>query len=505
MLKTITIPFQYVAIPQKSIFKDQIDQIISQIEKECLNTISTQKKIIEARNQTAQAIIYGLYDCYKTLNPKTALSVPKHKSAYHHTDPSKINNHSHTVVVSVINALINLDWITYKKGGVINEINYLSTIKAKGYLLELFKRTGIIWQDYSPRKSKHLSYPEVIFVKDASKKIIPTPETHEVKVMRRNVNKINNFMYQQAIYISMTNDNLRKLAEKMAEEKKDKKIGSKSSKKTKKNITHKSEKTFNFSRVGIYRVFARGRLDRGGRFYGPWWQGIPKDYRPYIQINSFPTIEIDYSSIHPKIFYLVNNLKPPEGDLYDIGEEYRPYRGLIKTFFNALINDERGYFGLTNAESNLLGLSTKELINKLCEKHPLLRKIIGKGVGLEYQYIDSRIAEKVMLKLLKQNIVCLPIHDSFIVQARFEKQLIEAMNKAFKEVLKDKPKMSETIQFQMDFKVEFKKEGGIDRKELIRMHEGAVANKYYISWTNEAEERIKHPKARQKYPTLFQY
>ena len=47
------------------------------------------------------------------------------------------------------------------------------------------------------------------------------------------------------------------------------------------------------------------------------------------------------------------------------------------------------------------------------------------------QNIDAGMAEDVMLSLLKQGVVALPIHDSFIVQDRHEGQLESAMNDAF--------------------------------------------------------------------------
>ena len=47
------------------------------------------------------------------------------------------------------------------------------------------------------------------------------------------------------------------------------------------------------------------------------------------------------------------------------------------------------------------------------------------------QYADSQIAERVMLTLAKQEIVSLPVHNSFVVQARHETVLVEAMQEAF--------------------------------------------------------------------------
>ena len=61
----------------------------------------------------------------------------------------------------------------------------------------------------------------------------------------------------------------------------------------------------NLSKRTLRRVFGRGSFERGGRFYGGWWQNIPSAYRSVISINGKPTIEMDYSQYHPNI---LNNL-----------------------------------------------------------------------------------------------------------------------------------------------------------------------------------------------------
>ena len=64
-------------------------------------------------------------------------------------------------------------------------------------------------------------------------------------------------------------------------------------------------------------------------------------------------------------------------------------------------------------------------------------------MGLEYQYVESEIADLVIIKLLEQEIVCLPIFDSFRVQTDYELQLREAMTSAYKAVLGSLPEISD--------------------------------------------------------------
>jgi hypothetical protein len=57
------------------------------------------------------------------------------------------------------------------------------------------------------------------------------------------------------------------------------------------------------SRQQVHRVFNRSAFHNCGRFYGPWWQQCPKDWRKEIFINDAPTIKQDYSSLHIALLY----------------------------------------------------------------------------------------------------------------------------------------------------------------------------------------------------------
>ena len=56
------------------------------------------------------------------------------------------------------------------------------------------------------------------------------------------------------------------------------------------------------------------------------------------------------------------------------------------------------------------------------------------GTGLHAQFIESTIAEKVMLDFLEQGVVVLPIHDSFLWRLGFTNDLRGPMQQNFKAV-----------------------------------------------------------------------
>ena len=80
----------------------------------------------------------------------------------------------------------------------------------------------------------------------------------------------------------------------------------------------------------------------------------------------------------------------------------------------------------------LFGETEDSFMDKLLTKHPVLKDRLGSSIGLEAQYIDSQIAEAVMIELLKEDVVVLPIHDSFIVPAGYQQYLETAMSHFFK-------------------------------------------------------------------------
>ena len=59
-------------------------------------------------------------------------------------------------------------------------------------------------------------------------------------------------------------------------------------------------------------------MNSGGRFYGGWWQEVPKGYRQYIVMNGKPMVEYDYANLHPRILYAEAGLIPPDDCYSDI-------------------------------------------------------------------------------------------------------------------------------------------------------------------------------------------
>lgn len=81
-----------------------------------------------------------------------------------------------------------------------------------------------------------------------------------------------------------------------------------------------------FSNRKLRRVFANNSFSAGGRFYGGWWQGIPSEYRKYIEIDDSITVELDYATLQPRLLYAQHGRDAPK-DSYILpgwGDELRP-------------------------------------------------------------------------------------------------------------------------------------------------------------------------------------
>jgi hypothetical protein len=126
--------------------------------------------------------------------------------------------------------------------------------------------------------------------------------------------------------------------------------------------------------------------------------------------------------------------------LHDIGLEgseayIKRARELVKEYTYAIINDERGFFRLGKSELEELKLTHQQLKTKVNKHHKPIIKYFGTGIGISLMYTDSVIAEDVMLSFLKQGVIVLPIHDSFIVRSGYQSSLEAQMKASFKKIV----------------------------------------------------------------------
>lgn len=175
---------------------------------------------------------------------------------------------------------------------------------------------------------------------------------------------------------------------------------------------------FDPTNITVKRIF--NGEGGGGRFYNGFWMNLPKEYRLNLRLNGEEVCELDYSALHPTLTYSLNGLDAPE-DSYTIeGCDRKEVKKAFLVLFNCksrkhAIDTIRSEFHIKNAES---------LLQKIENKHEaIIKSFYNPGFGLHLQHLDSWLAENIINTFTKKGIVCLSIHDSFIVAKKYELEL----------------------------------------------------------------------------------
>ena len=189
----------------------------------------------------------------------------------------------------------------------------------------------------------------------------------------------------------------------------------------------------------LVRIFNRN-FRRGGRFYaqGGGWQSMKKEARKQITIAGESVVEIDYKTLHPAILYAQAGAPLPK-ECYAIDSWPRP---LVKLALLVLINAESrasARFAIAH-HTTMAAIATPgshearaaaaRLIDDVKRVHRPITWAFHTDKGAELMNIDSHLAETVMHLMLRQGVVVLPVHDSFLVPASKAELLEEAMLQA---------------------------------------------------------------------------
>jgi hypothetical protein len=250
---------------------------------------------------------------------------------------------------------------------------------------------------------------------------IEYPDTRETYRMRANLEEWNAFLGRQWIDLLQSEEAL------TAEE-------------LEAGIRPAYPKSLDLGQPALRRIFANGSFNEGGRFYGGWWQEIPSECRQYITINWEPTRELDFSNLLPNLLYARAGA-PLAGDAYELDEVERTEenRDIVKKAFISLVN-ATGHIRQpasedlpTKSNDSTSRLTWPELKAAIRRRHPQIDQYFQSGIGTAMQRADSDIAEDVMLSMARQDILVLPVHDSFIVSWRHCERLKVEMIRAYRE------------------------------------------------------------------------
>ena len=383
-----------------------------------------------------RVIIIDLWAAYK-LGPNPYRSISRNKSDYQVHSRYRQIFLKYDFFIGVIDDLIELKYIQQKLGYRFAADAKRTRIKATQKLIDkilmpeygvnqiVISKGTMALAQYNPDLER-----ETILLRDENDKNIEYEDNELTISMRNNLKTINKKLFQSRIILDITDAQYAEMI-------------------TKLNSRKAYDKPpLDFTNKQMHRVFNQSSFDKGGRFYGPWWQSIPKEYRKYIDINHGSTIELDYSGHHVRILYALQGLEPPEAP-YDIdGFEYEDQKQAVLIMLNA--------FDETAAIYALRGQGikrAKQLVEAIKVRHQPIAHKFHKGEGLNLMNQDSILAEKVMLRMiLERGAAVLPVHDSFIVKRSYEPELEEIMKEEFERafVREAKLKIKKTAREERD-------------------------------------------------------
>lgn len=207
--------------------------------------------------------------------------------------------------------------------------------------------------------------------------------------------------------------------------------------------------SFDFAARTVCRFFNKDDWEQGGRFCGAWWISIPKHLRRHILIDGKKTVEVDYSGIHPAMLFALAGKDIPT-DPYARCVTHKgneDERILVKKTFNALLNADsvEGIKKIKKYDETLTGRNWEDFKRFIVESYPECAGHFGTGAGLRLQRMDSDLAEAVMLRFVRMDYACLPVHDSFIVHH----DMLDVLEDTMKAVFKDMFGIENKVDFKM--------------------------------------------------------
>jgi hypothetical protein len=290
--------------------------------------------------------------------------------------------YSYAHVLAVVDELNNAGLVAEERAKR-GQLGWQSRIRAAPKFLQLLP--PIDWLPYSPG--------ELVRLKDSTGKLVDYADTNRTRTLRRQVAMLNEALASASIRLSSSD--IRWNGHTVVVDR---------------SIVHPTQ-------IAGYRVF-NTNWSLGGRYYGPFWQSLPKTRRLDLTIDEAPVTELDFAQLHPRLLYA-------EFGAHLIEEAYKVPghendRPLIKTAWQMMINAQSRRSASAALAKELGGPSHLSqancLLTALEKRHDRIRPAFYTGAGLRLQRSDSDLMMSVEQKCLAEGIIALPVHDSFIVK-----------------------------------------------------------------------------------------
>jgi hypothetical protein len=215
-------------------------------------------------------------------------------------------------------------------------------------------------------------------------------------------------------------------------------------------VQRKTKRSFQHVNPDLHAVY-NVTFEHGGRLYtgGAGYQHLSAEDRADLWIGQKPTVELDYSGLHPRLLYALEGIqynKDPYTTVLDSfpqAKTDKTLRDFLKGLLFALINAESEKDAVSSGNKelsqnhearqalNTTGYKVKDIVQLYKQAHPCIAHHFCTGAGNRLMNLDSKIAMDVLNSFTGQLLPILVMHDSFIVQKQFRDKLQYAMEDAY--------------------------------------------------------------------------
>ncbi|MBS1492729.1 MAG: hypothetical protein JST55_04435 [Bacteroidetes bacterium] len=198
----------------------------------------------------------------------------------------------------------------------------------------------------------------------------------------------------------------------------------------------------------LVRIF-NTNFNKEGRFYRGVECNMPKAVRKYFHIDGHSTVELDYSGLHIGMLYNLRrkklskdpyaaepNITPEKRKIYkhisliciNSGSINEAYKAIRKDLIDSNL---RQYLPDTTLTNSVLKVYFDNFIkrNRVIEQDMFTKKCHL------LMNLDSNIANKILLHFAERDILVLCVHDSFIIDRRYEGELKRVMRREYKNIM----------------------------------------------------------------------
>ena len=398
---------------------NQLTQTASLIASEISSVENRERK----RTASAQKHFEHAIECLMkdlwlgtVIHPEYEAGIHRRSNWYSETPQYRDPDLTYKQAIAAYDGMVATDFIRVARDGFFDRDTGRSDVTkviATDKLLQVLEGLdGNPFKEVKPDLDK-----ECILLRDrinGQRVLVPYDNDKITNKMRENLITINKCFARHWPDLRITNDDYTALQERLRLE--------------------QDQSPIDFSKRILTRIFSNGRFDHGGRFYRAWWHNVPSEYRKYITIDGKRSCEYDYSQLNPHMVYFLRGAKMGDEDAYDRVFDCE-HRDIVKEAFNAMIQASTN---LTHKPKKLdlseVDFDWATLKQAILDAHKPIADVFFQGHGNHLQFIDSCIAETVMLNFIRaEDAPVLPVHDSFIMHYAYGElgELEEEMRRSF--------------------------------------------------------------------------